>query len=196
MRTLIRTATVGGLIAFAGASQAGLTFFTDEATFLAELTAFQTETFSVQDQLLEPGSPVTGDLLTISADGTDNFFDDAGINSGALDLAPEAAAHQSYTISGLGGATAFGATFQSPQSSSGFILEFGDDTMTLNGMWTNNFGTNFLGWISDGAPVNEFRFLNNSFEIFTMDNAHFGIPAPSAMAAFGLAGLAATRRRR
>jgi len=196
MGIVTRTATIGGLAVVAAASNAGLTFFTDEAAFLAELTSFQTETFSVADQLLEPGSPVTGDLLTISADGTDNAFDDAGIFGNALDLAPEAAAHQSYTISGLGGATAFGATFTSPQSSSGFILEWGDDTMTLNGMWTSNFGTSFLGWISDGSPVNEFRFLNNNFEIFTMDDAHFGVPAPGSIAALGLAGVLAGRRRR
>lgn len=182
----------------AGSAAADLTFYTDEGDFLAALTAFQTETFSVADQLVEPGSPVMGDFLTVSANGSDNFFDDAGIFGGELTLAPEAAAHTSYTISGLGGVNAFGGTFTSPMSSSGFGIEFDGVAMTLNGQWSDGgFGTSFLGWISDsGNLVDEFTITNNSFEIFDLDNAHFGVPTPGALGLIGLGGLAAARRRR
>lgn len=193
---IARLAVAAGALAVVPAANGALTFYTDEATFLAELTSFQTETFSVADQVIQPGQPATGDLLTVSASGSTNFFNDAGIFGGALDLAPEAAAHSSYTISGLGGATAFGATFTSPQSSSGFGIEFDGVSMSLNGMWTDNFGTSFLGWISDGSGVNSFTITNNTFEIFTMDNAHFGVPSPGSAALLALAGFAGLRRRR
>jgi len=69
--------------------------------------------------------------------------------------------------------------------------------MSLNGLWDAPFGTSFLGWISDGPAVDEFRFINNSgFEAVTLDNAHFGVPAPGAAALLGLSGLAAAGRRR
>ena len=194
MRSILTACVVASV---AGSAAADLTFFTDETAFLGALDAFQTDTFGVSDQLIEPGSPATGDILTIAANGSDNFFDDAGIFSGELALAPEAAAHSSYTISGLGGVNAFGGTFTSPQSADGFGIEFDGVSMSLNGMWDDPFGTNFLGWISDsGNLIDEFTITNNGFELVEIDNAHFGVPAPGAGVVLGLGVLAGARRRR
>lgn len=93
---------------------------------------------------------------------------------------------------------AFGADWASPFSGDGIVLNFGNNTLSLESI--TGFNTEFLGFIADADFFTTVTIAGNpdsvTFqELWGADNISYVVPAPGALALLGLAGLVTRRRR-
>lgn len=192
------------IAASAGAASATLSgAATDEASFQSLLATQQTEDFnSLTPGDLPYNTPVSLGLLTGQADGTSGFPGDFALvdDLGNIELAmfiDNGGNIPSFTITFPSPVDAFGARYEAVNGPPALAVVVDGETVDIASL-INADG--YVG-ITSNSTFTSVTFIDTStggLEFFRMDDVTFGrrIPAPASAAMLGLAGLAATRRRR
>ncbi|WP_339909942.1 PEP-CTERM sorting domain-containing protein [Symmachiella dynata] len=195
-------------LSFVTSAQAGLITFTDRATWEAQLSAFQTESFTLPDTgTLAANVTHTLGLVTFSYPGVSSQgFPQVSSNQFVGDV---------WSVSSGGGTSETGPhTFGLPSAVTAVGADFSSaerSTLTAGGMTVTvptDSGVQFFGVISD-TPFSSFVLDHNQTattnnDLFIMDNLSFGntaaVPEPSTFALLGIGGIAlvgyGVRRRR
>ncbi len=214
MRSVLAAAVVAA--GAAASASASVTVFTDRASWLAAIsgsTGFEDFNSTAVQSFADGQTLSFASGLSITRDGSPNGADGAlAISPGSqfgnidgtthLDGETGASPHEVVRLNFAGGPVfAFGADFTSPFSGDGIGLQIGNDLVLLD--FITSFNTGFAGIIIDGGgSVNEIQIVGNpdtiTFqELWQADNFQWAvIPTPGSIAVIGVAGLAATRRRR
>jgi hypothetical protein len=206
-----KIAIIAGLAA-ASTAAAQITVFTDRGAWEAALggAAPVLEDFnSTAPQPIADGATLDTGILQVTRDGSANGADgDLAISPGTtfgdidgtnfLDGETGETPHEDVLF-GFNGQSvfAFGADFSSPFSGDGINLRFDGQLFSLVDI---GFGTGFFGVVSTGT-TSDVAIVGDpgaiSFqELWQADNVAYAVPAPGAAGLLGVAGLAATRRRR
>jgi hypothetical protein len=206
--------SVTAIAAAAGTASAQITVFNDRASWEAALGGAVpvVEDFNaVTPFVFSDGQTLDTDILQVTRDGSANGGDgELAISDGStfgdidgtnfLDGETGAAPHERVDFGFSGQAVfAFGADFSSPFSGDGIALEVGDQLFNLDSI--SGFDTGFFGIVSASDTYTSISIVGTpadiSFqELWQADNVSYAVPAPGAAGLLGLAGLAATRRRR
>ena len=209
-KLMIAAITIG---AGAAAANAQVSVFTDRASWEAAIggAPITVEDFnSTAPQPIADGATLDTGLLQVTRDGSANGADgDLAITAGGgfgdidgtnyLDGETGISPHETVNF-GFNGQSvfAFGADFASPFSGDGINIRFGGELFSLDVI---GFGTGFFGLVAGSGATSDVAIVGDpgdiTFqELWQADNVSYAVPAPGAMGLLGVAGLAATRRRR
>jgi MYXO-CTERM domain-containing protein len=201
------SAALIGLSAFAGTSQAIVTVYTTQASYLAAIGAPGVDTFEDVSITGSTASPITrsaGAFGYTAAVSTTSFFGagSSGDHWLSTNTATDTVTFDTFT----GGVQGFGGFFFGSDISG--LFSAGDITLvatdasgstpfTIIGATTSSF----VGFVSDGALTSVTLASvqpSASFLWPTANDVTLGaaVPAPGAAALLGLGGLVARRRRR
>ncbi len=213
MRTVLAAAVVAA--GAAASASASVTVYTDRASWLAAIggsTGFEDFNSTAVQSFADGQTLSFASGLSVTRDGSPNGGDGAlAISPGSqfgnidgtthLDGETGAEPHEVVRLNFGGPVFAFGADFASPFSGDGIALQIGNDVVNLD--FITGFNVGFAGIVIDGGgSVGEIQIVGTTDpitfqELWQADNFEWAvIPTPGSIAVLGLAGVAATRRRR